>query len=240
MDSDYLSPVQAFFKNKWVRLILVVDAAVLVVLLVVMIMNAMKNSVISFNVTPMDAKISINGSEYAEGSYKFAPGTYEIAISREGMESKSFTVELGGDSIANVATFLVGEDGGFDFYELKENYDSFLKLAEMASINNNMTVDQDTRAEEFVRGFEEDYTIFDVLPIVDKTLSQYGLEAGVDYQYDVLTIQNGADYDSCLMTLCLYITDTLSGREERAKEIVNNFGYNSDNYQIIYEVVGYE
>ena len=235
-----VSPVKAFFRNKWVRLVLAIDAVVLVALLVVLIMNAMKTSVISFDVTPIDAKILVNGSEYTNGSYRFAPGTYEIVASHEGMATKSFTVELGDDSIVNLATFLVGEDGGFGFYELRENYNSYVKLAEMASVENNLTVDHDVSAEEFITEFQKDYGIFEILPIVDRTPSKYGLEAGVAYQYDMLMIQEGLDVDECLMTLCLYATDTLGGREDYVKEIVNNFGYDAGDFQIVYEVVGYE
>ena len=234
------SIVGDFFRNKWVRLILVLDIVAIIVIIAVAIVNSLKTAVIEFNVTPINSVISVNGdSSYSNGSYRFFPGTYEITVSREGLDPKTFILELGNNDVQTVALFL-SNNGNFDFYALKENYSSFAKLAEIASAANNLTIDHDTSAEKFIEEFENNYALFDDLPIVDYTPSQYGLDYGVRYQYDIFKIEDGRTAEECIKTLCLRITDTLVGRKYPVESILRNLGYDPDAYQIIYQETEYE
>ena len=118
MESN-VSPVRAFFQNKWVRLILVIDVLVLVAMVVIMVVNAMKTAVINISVTPLDAVVTVDGHEYENGwSYRLMPGEHEVVISHEGFVTKTFNVEIGSDEIANMTAYLVGEGEfeGFVFF----------------------------------------------------------------------------------------------------------------------------
>lgn len=241
---DNSSPMTTFFRNKWVRLFLIIDAIAIIVVVIFAINNALKTSVLNFNVTPLDAEILVNGREYENGTYRVMPGKYEVEISHEGMVTKEFTVELGAEEITNIVAYLVGEDGGFDFYELKDNYGSYVKLTEIASADNNITTDRDTSAEEFVAKMEKDFELFSILPIVDKTPTGYGLEYGVNYQYDITAVQDGRQRDDCDRALCLYITSSKDKEEQgvlkKVSDLVNSLGYNIERFQIIYEVIRHE
>ena len=78
------------------------------------------------------------------------------------------------------------------------------------------------------------------LPIIDKTPTGYGLDYGVNYQYNTLIIEDGRYLEDCERMLCLYIRDTSGEKEQYAMDIIKKFGFNIDLCQIIYEKVGYE
>ncbi|MBR2839989.1 hypothetical protein IKE82_01510 [Candidatus Saccharibacteria bacterium] len=166
-EQSNLSLIQLFFRNKWVRLCLIFDVILVVVLIFILIWQSTKVSIINFNITPLDATISLNGdSKYENGQYSITPGTYNVSISHEGLETKSFTIDIVPQSVVTISTFLPDTDHTFDYYKLRKNYSSYMKLEEIASAGNNVTTDQDTSAESFIRRFQEDYNAFTTkLPI---------------------------------------------------------------------------
>lgn len=239
MNEGEVSVLRGFFRRKWVRVVLVLDALAVVVLIVVLIINANRTARIEFDITPMDAKITMNGTIYENGTYAIAPGKYEIQISHEGMDTKTFEVKLEAQDNLFMTTYL--SDGGkFGFYELKENYPDFEALRSVASAGDNRTFDHDTSAMKFIKDFDDSYALLEELPVINEEPSKNGFESGVRYAYDVLTIMDGADLEECVKTLCLYVTDTLGGREQYAKSLVDKMGYDANDYQMVYKQVGYE
>ena len=228
MQNENLSLVGKFFRSKWVWLAIAVDVIIVIAIVVVIIYNATKSAIISFEIAPIDATITVNGdSSYHNGSFQFHPGTYEISISHEGLDSKNFTVELDANSNAAITTFLTSE-GGFDFYKLKDNYSSFLMLARIAASDDNKTTDKDTSAEEFIEKFQYEYSKYsNDLPV---TYSEYN-EEGRLKKY--ITIR--AKYD-CMFTLCL---EAIVFDEEEKKMVVpmlENAGFDAEEYEIEYAV----
>ena len=59
-----ISPLKAFFKNKWVRLILILDIAAIIAIVVIIIINSTRVSTLVFDIAPLDATISVNGDEH--------------------------------------------------------------------------------------------------------------------------------------------------------------------------------
>lgn len=238
-----MSPIKAFFQNKWVWLVMVLNLIAIVVVAVLFISNANKTAVMNFVITPVDAEIAVNGkSGYSNNgeAYYFAPGTYEVKISREPLNTKVITVDLEADHNTTVTTFL-SEDGGFEFYKLKENLSSYYVLTEIAAKNDNQTIDDDTSAEDFIEKMQNNFELFsEYLPIVDRTPTGYGLEYGVGYQYDTLMIEDGRYLENCKEILCLYVTDTSGEKEQYAMSVIKKFGFDTDLCQIIYEKVDYE
>ncbi len=239
MNEGEVSALRSFFRRKWVRIVLVLDILIIIVLIAIMAINANKTVKIKFEVTPLSSTILMNGVKYENGTYTVDPGKYEIQISHEGMDTKTFEVKLEAQDNLFMTTYL-SDDGKFGFYELKENYPDFEVLRSMASAGDNRTFDHDTSAMKFIKDFDDNYTLMEKLPVINQEPSKYGLEYGVGYEYDVLTIMDGADLDECVKTLCLYVTDTLGGREQYAKSLIDRMGYDANDYQIIYEQVGYE
>ena len=222
------SIVGDFFRNKWVRLILVLDIVAIIVIIAVAIVNSLKTAVIEFNVTPINSVISVNGdSSYSNGSYRFFPGTYEITVSREGLDPKTFILELGNNDVQTVALFL-SNNGNFDFYALKENYSSFAKLAEIASAANNLTIDHDTSAEKFIEEFNRKTSINQILPLeyqfIDDT--NYGTNSFFAIDENSDCVYNG---------LCLIVSPIINASETQILEFIRTNGYNPSDYQITFE-----
>lgn len=214
-----------------------------IIVAVLYINSANKTAVMNFVITPIDAEITVNGNGGYNNNgeaYYFTPGVYEVEISRAPLTSKIITVELQADHNTTVTTFL-SQDGDFGFYELGANSSSYYMLADIASSSNNQTIDKDTSAESFIANVQKNLELADeYLPIIDRTPTSYGIEYGVNYEYDTLTIQNGSYLENCEKILCLYITDTSGEKEQYAMDVIKKFGFNIDFCQIIYEKVGYE
>ena len=239
--ADNVSPLKQFFRNKWVKLIIAIDIIAVIAVIAILINNATKTAVINFNVAPVDAKIQLGGQgDYGNGSYQVHPGNYEITITRDGLEPKTFNLDLQSGYNTTLTAFLKGANDNFDFYTYKVNYDSLQKLISIASEGNNQTTDQDSSAEAFIAGYQKAAQLYNMLPMIDKTPSKYGEGAGINYEYDILKIADGSDLEKCSHVLCLYITDTSGEKEEFALSVIEKFGYNPNSYQIIYEKVPYE
>lgn len=241
MQDGSVSPIKAFFRNKWVRLILVIDAIIIISIAIFLIINATKQSTITFNVVPANSQISLNGkSGYSNGTYRLTPGIYDVEISHEGLDTKNFEIDLEKNDSATIITFLHQGDN-FDFYTLRDNIGDYFGLAEIASAGYNQTTDQDISAGEFIAQFQKNYIFYsNDLPIIDKTPTEYGLKYGVHYQYDTLMIQDGKNIEECVKTLCLYITDTSGDKEDFALSVIRRFGIDPDDFQIVYRKVNYE
>ncbi len=239
-DSDNGSPLSGFFKRKWVRVIIVIDIIAVIAIIAVAIINSFRNSVLVLNIAPLDANVTINGkNEYKNGQYSLSPGEYEVTISHESLDSKTISVELKPHNVTTVSLYL-SKDGNFDFYEQKENYESYQKLYSIISPDYNRATDSDSSAESFISDFQKNYSIFTDLPIIDKTPSAYGLSLGSRYQNDTLTIRDGRPLEECTKTLCLQITDTSGTKKEYAESIIDKFGYDHNKFQLIYQKVEYE
>lgn len=223
-----------FFKNKWVRLILAIDAVMILAIIGMVILDIAKNSVIYLNVTPVDAIISIDGrTEVTNGMYAIMPGTHEITIAREGLESKTFTIDIAPDYVVEFTTFLKGEGDNFDFYKLIPNYNSYLKLVEIASVGNNRTTDEDFSAEPFIVDFERVLSITDDLPIKGWV---YGAPAGTGNGATAMfAIQNGINMKECEIISCLLVNYDGTDFEEEVIKSIEDAGYDPLDYQIIYK-----
>lgn len=228
MQDKGVSPIDEFFRNKWVRLVLVFDALVLLAILVIFIINATKTSTISFNITPLDATITVNGSgEYTTSgqAYSFIPGTYEVQISHPDLTSKKFTVHLEPNHNTVLTTFL-SKDGNFDFYTLRDNLSSFQKLSEIASSNNNHTTDHDTSAESFITDFQKNYQLYTTqLPV---THSEYNSRGDVIKYISIRASQK------CSITLCLRATIVNESDKNLVKSLLKEKGFNVEDFEIEY------
>lgn len=232
MQDQSLSPLQTFFRNKWVILTFVVDAIVIIVLVVLLIFNSMKKSVLTLNVVPWDSQISVNGhSGYTNGSYRLLPGTYEVTISHPDLNSKTFVIDLSKHDVGTITTFLSGDDSNFDFYRLKSNLGAFLNLAQIASANGNQTTDKDTSAEAFIDVFQKNYLLYsNNLPIEyierDATDPENTLSENI-------TIRNNPN---CKITLCLKALMFGTDDKELVNTLLINQGFDVEEFEIEYQI----
>ena len=116
MQDGSISLIRGFFRKKWVIITLAVNVIIIVGVVTIAIYNSTKNAIIKFAIAPVDATIAVNGNDsYHNGSYQFQPGTYDIVISRDGLTSKTFNIELQPNNNIAITTFL-SKNGNFDFY----------------------------------------------------------------------------------------------------------------------------
>ena len=132
MENEGNTPLGLFFRKKWVRIVLVIDAVVVLVIVIMLIIDSMKTAVLELNIVPLDTQISVNGStSYSNGKYRMFPGVYEVELSYPGMESKKITVDLSHKDVALISTFLSGND---DFYHYRLRQPIIIRLLIMISL----------------------------------------------------------------------------------------------------------
>lgn len=223
-----MTPIGNFFRNKWVRLILIIDILAIIGIIAIIIYNLTKNSIINFTIAPINATITVNGnSNYHNGSYQFHPGTYEVVISHDGLNSKTFTVELQDNSNATITTFL-SEDNNFYFYRLKDNYSSYLMLERIAASSDNQTTDHDTSAEEFIADFRRNYNLYSTqLPA---TYSEY------DDNNELVKYISVNKSDKCDVTLCIKALMNSESDRTLADSLLQGKGFNLEDFEIEYKV----
>lgn len=230
------SMLKSFFKSKWVITILLLNIVIIIVVITLLIINSSKNSKLVFSVTPLDATISVNGdTNFTNGTNTIYPGKYDIVISRDGLETKSFSADVLSDQTITISTFLVDTEKTFDFYKLTENVSSMEKLQEIASKSNNLTTDHDTSAEEFILEYETNASNANlVLPFnyteyKDSSDSPTGKEVVKD-----ITIRKGSPKD-CKQSLCIEVLMALTDDRELVKQLLEERGINPNGYEIIYK-----
>ena len=124
MQDQNLSPLKAFFRNKWVLLTIAVDILIIIALITIAVVKSMKKSVLTINVVPVDAVVKVNGQTgYTNGSYRLFPGVYEIEISHPELATKTFSIDLAKHDVGTITTFLSDDD--FSFYQLRANLGAF-------------------------------------------------------------------------------------------------------------------
>ncbi|MBR3256087.1 hypothetical protein IKG10_00205 [Candidatus Saccharibacteria bacterium] len=231
MDNRFL--VNTILKNKWVRLALIINAIIIVIIVIIAIDNAQKTATLMINLAPADAKVSLGGQDYMSGAYQIKPGEYSITISRDGLTPKEFTINVEGDSVTNLVTFL-SNNGNLDYYTLKGNYGSFYTLSQIAAVDNNITTDQDKTAEEFIAKYQKAYNLYQTaLPI---NFTEYeSLEHGRSLATDITIKRTEED---CTKTLCIQVlaltSDGVDGKA-LANELLTSNGFNLEDYEIKYK-----
>ena len=231
MDNGNVAPISAFLAKKWVKVVLVLDVILIVGLVIFGVVQSGRNVIIDFEVTPLNAEITLNGrGGYANGEYKIFPGEYQVRITHEGLEPKELTVNVGANDYVTVATFLRGEDG-FSYYELMENYSDYESLEAMASKGDNQTYDGDTSAEGFISDMERVLSISEILPIKGYVYA----DPEVSYSTGGFAIRDAADREKCERIACLLVNYYGIGYEAAVMEKIREAGYAPADYQIVYE-----
>ncbi len=236
-DDGSTSRLKEFLHKRWVKAVLIVDVLVIIAVIGVLIWNATKTATVNFSVAPIDAKITLNGQgDYQNGTYKLHPGNYEATISRDGLEAKTFNLELKSGYVTTLAAFLTGENGSLEFYELKDNIASYQKLTEIASAGNNQTTDHDTSAEGFIEKFSEKNAVLQSFTTIHH--SEYELDpespSGQSMKFDI-TIRNGKQSDQCKTSTCFEALMVLTDDKTLVKNLLQEKGIEADDYEIVYK-----
>ena len=234
MQDGSVTPIGNFFRNKWVQLILVLDVVAIISIIVILIINSTKQSVITFNVVPADSQISLNGkSGYSNGSYRLTPGVYDVEISHEGLDTKNFKVDLEKDDISTIITFLHQGDN-FDFYTLRDNIGDYLSLAEIASAGYNQTTDQDISAEGFIDKINYNTKLYqEELPI---NYTEYMRSENKDILVYDISMRRAIDKSSCIKYLCIEAIMILTDDKNIVNSMLEDAGFNLEDFEIEYKI----
>ena len=230
------SAFRQFLHNKWVRLILILDVIAIIVIIGIVIWNKTKTATINFSIAPSDAKIQIDGQgEYYNGSYQVHPGNHTITISHDGLTPKTFTLDLKSGYDTTLTTFLKGEDNNFDFYTLRDNFESFQKLSAIASVGNNLTTDEDPSASDFIQNFERNYELYQtILPINYSNQTETILPDGSPW-YVTTRAFNIERSNGCQKTLCFKAVISILDDDSFISEILQAKGFNLNFGEVQYE-----
>lgn len=232
------SAFRQFLRNKWVRLILIIDAVAIIAIIGVIIWNTTKTATINFSIAPVDAKIQIDGQgEYYNGSYQVHPGNHTITISHDGLISKTFTMDLKSGYDTTLTTFLKGEGDNFDFYTLRDNYESFQKLSKIASAGNNLTTDEDPSASDFIQNFERNYELYQtILPINYSNQIETILPDGSPWYVTTRAFNiERSSSSECQKTLCLKAVISILDDNNFISEILQEKGFELNFCEVKYE-----
>lgn len=239
MQDGSLSPVGKFFHNKWVWLVGAIDIIIIIIIIAISIDEAAKTATISFNIAPIDATITVNGSGGYKNSgealdsnnnsgevYSFRPGTYEIQISHADLDTKTFIVDLEPNSNITITTFL-SKDGDFYYYTLKNNYGSFYRLASMASADDNQTTDHDTSAADFVADFKRNDELYHTQ--IPASYAERDKDGNLEKYVSIIKS------DNCAITLCLIATISNDSEKPLVESLLQGKGFNVEDFEIEYK-----
>ncbi len=228
------SRLKDFLNQRWVKAVFLIDILAIIVIVGILIWNATKTAMVTFSVAPLDAVVTLSGQgDYQNGTYKLHPGNYEVIISHDGLESKIFDLELKSGYVTTLTAFLTGENSSLEFYELKANYTSFQKLAEIASADNNKTTDHDTSAEAFITKFQTLQSFYSAnLPF---EYSEYGnSEDGRTTLKYGITVRTSNE-DACQKFLCI---KAVGKNVDQAfiGQLLTERGFNLEDYEVHYQL----
>lgn len=203
--------------------IVIITVSVLATIAVTLtFLNILKSAQLSILVTPLDAKILINNKEFKNGTYRFFPGEVSVKIEKEGMETKEYSIELKRNHTETLYDYLIGlGDNKFDAYN--HNLADYNALKLIAG--------DDEKSADFIKKTERKLSIAEILPLerfVEATTP--APETGMLGRETQISL--GTDKEGCDELICLYLLNN-TGSLDTARELVQEYGYNLDDYKII-------
>lgn len=219
-----------FFRNKWVHLVLAVDAVVVIALIIFGIVHATRTAMLSLNVTPLDAKISVNGDDsYTNGTYQLHPGNYHIEFSHDDLDTQTYDVNLEANHTTNITAYLTKEND-IDFYLQKSNLQSFNKLTDILSLENDDSEETKT-IKDASDAAQYDYSRLTALPITKTEYQE--TPNGRKLLYDITIRENhGAD---CSTWLCLEVLMLGTDDKSIVEQLLTDNGFDVEGYEIKYK-----
>lgn len=107
----------------------VIIALAAIIFTIFQIISSLKSSTVIIAVSPIDAKIIIDGQEYRNGIYHLFPKeNVNIEIKYPNFESKTKTVNLEKNKLTEIFDYLEPNDNDWSFYEYKQNENSLAML----------------------------------------------------------------------------------------------------------------
>ena len=220
-DAQNLSPLQAFLRSKWVRVVLVVDVLLVLLLIGVAIFQNTKTATVDILTVPSVAKVKIGGGEYESGAYRIHPGDYEVTVYADGFVTKTVPVEARAGEISKVWVYLVPEEDNLNYYA--QHVDDWYNMGLMSD--------------------EEAQRVYKLLSIQEELPMDYA-EREEDDEGEInlvkdITISANNGY-GCKVHYCLKVATVLDKNEETVRGLLAEKGFNLDDYEVEWKVYGGE
>ena len=195
--------------------------ALVIAIAIVVSLQMARNARLIVMVAPTDADIKINGISYINGTYNVYPGKAKVEISKEGLAKKEYELDIKAHETTTIYAALAnGED--YSWYSIHEEDYEILKLV------------ADKASYKFIEKTENAKQIVAVLPLSKVTMLSNGKLANDDRPFYETVITNGSADKKCQHIFCLKVKDN-TGNDDTIKELINNAGFNYEDYAIIYE-----
>ncbi len=194
--------------------ILIVDLIVVIILIIIVVVKELgknaNSATIDVVLAPATAKVEINGTEYVAGPYGISPGEVTAVISADGFKTKTINLTLTSGFTTKIHDYLEPNDDNLNYYARDEA--SFSSLKSVGS--------------EGSRKLVKTISIRDELPF---TYFEYG---GLDGESFEVTVNEDA---VCDQTFCLLSIGDTTENHARTKKMIEEKGYNPDDYKIRYK-----
>ncbi|MBR3056193.1 hypothetical protein IKG64_02755 [Candidatus Saccharibacteria bacterium] len=216
-DAQNLSPLQAFLRSKWVRVVLVVDVLLVLLLIGVAIFQNTKTATVDILTVPSVAKVKIGGGDYESGVYRIHPGDYEATVYADGFVTKMMPVEARAGEISKVWVYLVPEEGNLNYYA--QHVDDWYNMGLMSD--------------------EEAQRVYKVLSIQEELPMDYVEQNETEYEGAVVAskyIVIDKSNVSCEAYYCLRIATIFNKSEDTVRAILAEKSFNMDDYDIEWKV----
>lgn len=206
-------------RHKALSLLLFLNVvAVLVAVLVIVIHNS-KTATVDIKVAPIDATVELNGTKYENlQSHNIAPGDYQVKISMEGMQTKEFEISVENDGFVRIWTYLLDENGGFEYY--MDHSDDAEILKDVA----------DDEAKAWLEELSRVWGIREVLPLTFSNTFEENATEVVS-----ISVRWGENDECNEKAYCLIIHDFTGNNTEKALSMIRDAGYNPNDYELVFE-----
>lgn len=235
--AEYRSQISLFFRRKEIILTLVID--LLLILGAILIRSHSEisgNTYIELFITPIDATVSIDGNseKYSEGTYRVSPGKHRIIISKEGLQEKSFDLDLDTESYTAISAFLTGDNNDLDYYIKKGNRSSFLRLKQITETTNLNSTEENESASKFVSKYSESYYGLSKLPL-EKHYYREVSSGNRAREVEKSIYIRADDGSNCETDYCLIAILGGNATEKDALNLIQENGLKAEGYEINYK-----
>ena len=212
-------------RHKIISAFILVNAIVIAVVVAVIVNHNLKTATIDIYVAPAAATISLNGKDYENfQQYDILPGNYHVKIAMEGMQTKEYDLALEEDGFARIWTYLLDEDGGFEYYAWHPEDELILE---------RVVVDDDTALKDFIAKHNRIYSIGEALPLTFSNTYEQDVNEIVS-----INISWGDSTDCKKRPYCLVVFDMTGKNHDKALAMITEAGYDPDDYEIVFKQYG--
>lgn len=107
-------------RKRFFKLGIMVFAVLVFIAIVGWIINAPKTAKLNILVAPTDAKVTVGGKKFNNGTHRIEPGTYDIEITRDEFESYTGQVTVESGKTEKLYVCLQKIDGNDEYYDAHE------------------------------------------------------------------------------------------------------------------------